>query len=108
MLTAYAVSCRAGLRLARITDQKIAGDMDDLAAKIGGQHPTPPEPSAMSKGTTTKKRKTAVLPGWPFCLKYLYLRSINRNCFVILNEVKDLESTLNQLDSSLTLRMTVW
>ena len=36
------------------------------------------------------------------------LHSINRNCFVILNEVKDLESTLNQLDSSLTLRMTVW
>ena len=45
---------------ARITDQKIAGDMDDLAAKIGGQHPTPPEPSSMSKGTTTKARKQAV------------------------------------------------
>ena len=46
--------------LARITDQKIAGDMDTLASKIGGQHPTPPEPSSMSKGTTTKARKQAV------------------------------------------------
>ena len=45
---------------ARITDQKIAGDMDDLAAKIGGQHDTPPEPSAMSKGITTKARKQSV------------------------------------------------
>lgn len=45
---------------ARITDQKIAGDMDDLAAKIGGQHTTPPEPSAMSKGITTKARKQAI------------------------------------------------
>ena len=45
---------------ARITDQKIGGDMDNLAAKIGGQHPTPPEPSAMSKGITTKARKQAV------------------------------------------------
>ena len=45
---------------ARITDQKIAGDMDNLAAKIAGQHTTPPEPSAMSKGTTTKARKQLV------------------------------------------------
>ena len=45
---------------ARITDQKIAGDMDNLAAKIGGQHPTPPEPSAMSKGITVKARRQAV------------------------------------------------
>ncbi len=45
---------------ARITDQKIGGDMDNLAAKIGGQHPTPPEPSAMSKGITVKAQKQAV------------------------------------------------
>ena len=45
---------------ARITDQKIAGDMDNLAAKIGGQHTTPPEPSAMSKGTTTKARRQLI------------------------------------------------
>ena len=45
---------------ARITDQKIAGDMDDLAAKIGGQHDTPPEPSAMSKRITVKARRQAV------------------------------------------------
>ena len=45
---------------ARITDQKIAGDMDTLASKIGGQHLTPPEPSAMSKGTTTKARRQAI------------------------------------------------
>ena len=34
--------------------------MDNLAAKIGGQHTTPPEPSAMSKGTTTKARKQLI------------------------------------------------
>ena len=45
---------------ARITDQKIAGDMDNLAAKIAGQHTTPPEPSAMSKGTTTKARRQLI------------------------------------------------
>ena len=45
---------------ARITDQKIAGDMSNLAAKIGGQHTTPPEPSAMSKGITVKARRQAV------------------------------------------------
>ena len=45
---------------ARITDQKIGGDMDNLAAKINGQHTTPPESSAMSKGTTTKARKQFV------------------------------------------------
>ena len=44
---------------ARITDQKIAGDMDTLASKIGGQHLTPLEPSAMSKGITVKAQKQA-------------------------------------------------
>ena len=31
-----------------------------VASKIGGQHLTPPEPSAMSKGTTTKARRQAI------------------------------------------------
>lgn len=38
---------------ARITDQKIGGNMDNLAAKIGGQPPTPPEPSEWSPDSDT-------------------------------------------------------
>lgn len=44
---------------ARITDQKIAGDMDKLAGKINGIQTSAPKPSQMSKGTTRKQIRQA-------------------------------------------------